>query len=137
MEVTGLVALKNEDPSDAGVWVVSASRDRHLKVWDGSNGQMQAEKDCGCPLTTLAAVDSPAGQLLLCGLEDGTIALRQFNPNFNLGFELTSSNASGHRTAVRAIIRLQNPVQDKLFFVSGCDSGFMNIWSLALAPLMG
>ncbi len=72
-------------------FIVSGSLDQTLRVWN-TNGEKVHEHDCGTygGVTALSFIEkTPAGPVLLVGLEDGTVQVRDF-PGFSLAFELNS-----------------------------------------------
>ncbi len=72
-------------------FIVSGSLDQTLRVWN-INGEKVHEHDCGKygGVTALSFIEkTPAGPVLLVGLEDGTVQVRDF-PGFSLAFELNS-----------------------------------------------
>ncbi|CAM9775115.1 unnamed protein product [Phaeothamnion confervicola] len=121
-----------------GGHVLSASLDHTIRVWNAGDGTSAYEFDAKEAVTALACVPvSSAGPLILYGLQNGSVAIRDY-PGFGLAFELLHAFYHvGHSRPVRAILPLAMPTTaagGPLYFASADDSGKMCMWELALPP---
>lgn len=119
---------------DNSAYFATGSRDRALKVWD-TNGKLQVSANTHAPVLALdTASAGPAGQpIVVVGLEDGTVELRQPNPNLMLRASILAiqgsgphrapqSNLAGHAGAVHDLICSVN------FFCSAAADGHLMVW---------
>ncbi|CAM9263020.1 unnamed protein product [Chrysoparadoxa australica] len=134
-EITSMAGpIKQE--GDQTEYIVSGSLDQSIRVWDTLSGEKVHELNCHANITALACVESPVGPLVLLGMDDGTIAVRDF-PGFSLAFELNSAIFRvGHRMSpVQTVVplRIEGPL-GKVYFMSGADDGKLICWCMHLAP---
>lgn len=118
---------------DAVQYMVTGSSDTTLRVWNAATGGKVHDCKSFARVTALAAFPtSPAGPLLLVGLENGAIAIRDF-PGFNLAFELNPKlfNVGHYNSPVRSLLPMIATGADQ-FFMSGGDDGKMFMWKMTM-----
>lgn len=115
------------------VFVLSASLDSTIKVWNASTGECVAsESHGGEGVTSMAIVESQDGtKILLVGLVSGNICARNLvqTPNcaaFEALFVLTSKFNMGHASSVKCLT-----AGPQATFYSGSDDGQIMVWQIA------
>lgn len=135
-EVTAIAAFA----LDNAEYFASGSKDRSLKVWDAM-GAIQVSIVTHSPILALdtALSAGPNGSpILVVGLQDGTVELRQPNPGFMLRASISPNTAGGpgggpshhrpppsgvgHKGAVNDLICSAN------FFCSAAADGHLMVW---------
>lgn len=125
--VTALIPLT----MDAGVFLLSSSLDGNIKVWDTKTGNCMVTESQGEGIVSMAVATTQANkQVLLLGLESGTIACRNIvqTPNaaaFSLLFTLSNRHTAGHNGEVFGLA--SGP--SSTFYSSGKDGNVM-VWQL-------
>lgn len=126
-DVTALIPLT----MDAGVFLLSGSLDGTIKVWEAATGNCMVTESHGEGIVSMTIATTQANkQVLLVGLESGTIACRNIIatntvPAFSLLFTLSSRHTAGHNGEVYAIA--SGP--SSTFYSSGKDGNVM-VWQL-------
>jgi len=107
---------------------MSGGMDAHVKVWNAQGGCDFSQKCAGAVLSLAATADPQGKAIVLCGLVDGTIELRQPDAGFKLRATLSSRFSVGHAGEVRALC-----CGEAYFCSVGADSKLM-VWQW-VAPL--
>ena len=103
-------------------YFLTGSMDRHVKVWNSSGG-CDHDQSCGGPVLSLCTtVDPGQKQIVLVGLVDGTIELRQPDLGFRLRATLSNRFSVGHPDQLKALC-----AGDGYFCSGGADAKLM-VW---------
>ena len=103
-------------------YFLTGSMDRHVKVWNSSGG-CDHDQQCGGPVLSLCTtVDPGQKQIVLVGLVDGTIELRQPDLGFRLRATLSNRFSVGHPDQLKALC-----AGDGYFCSGGADAKPM-VW---------
>ncbi|KAJ8611189.1 hypothetical protein CTAYLR_003585 [Chrysophaeum taylorii] len=121
-EVTAIAAFALDG---AGAYFATGGKDSSLKIWD-ANGVLQLSHATHAPVLALDTAPNAApnnSPVVVVGLDDGSIELRQPHPNFMLRAALsTTYSPAGHRGPVHTLICSAN------FFCSGAADGHLMVW---------
>jgi len=122
--VTAVCALAMGDQN----FFLTGSLDQHVRVWNGQGGCDFAQK-CGGQVLALCTTQDPSNKaVVLVGLADGTVELRQPELGFRLRATLSNRFSVGHHSEVKALC-----AGDAYFCSVGADSKLM-VWQW-VAPL--
>ena len=105
MPITALIPYV----SSAGTFILSASLDQTVKVWNAVTGECVASESHSEAITCMTiARDLGNNELLLLGMESGAIQCRNIQPYANIAafqliFTLTAYHNVGHEGAVKCI----------------------------------
>ena len=109
-------------------YFLTGSMDSHLKVWNASGGCDFTQK-CNGAILALCVTSEPANKaVVVVGLVDGTVELRQPDIGFKLRATLSNRFSVGHSGEVRAVC-----AGDGYFCSVGADAKLM-VWQW-VAPL--
>mmetsp|Transcript_6480 Transcript_6480/g.27274 ORF Transcript_6480/g.27274 Transcript_6480/m.27274 type:complete len:484 (+) Transcript_6480:216-1667(+) len=120
------LVLADEQP-----FFVTAGLDSCFKAWDAAGNLAFDKPGLPAPVMALATAGggvSAAAPLLLLGLQDGTVEIRQPTTQFKLRATLNATVTQGHRGEVRALA-----TGDQYFCSAGSDGRLM-VWQW-VAPL--
>lgn len=138
-ECAGMLSKNNDGHAEAitavcpltmgdAKYFVSGSMDAHLKVWNSSGGCDFTQK-CNGAILALDATQDPAGKaVVVIGLVDGTVELRQPDLGFKLRSTLSNKFSVGHNGSVRALCC------GEAYFCSVGDDSKLMVWQW-VAPL--
>ena len=130
-DVTALIPFT----MDAGVFLLSSSLDGNIKVWEASSGNCMVTESHGEGIVTMALATTQANkQVLLVGLESGTIACRNIIQTanaaaFSMLFSLTSSSGGRHNMGHSGEVYSIASGPSSTFYSSGKDGNVM-VWQL-------
>ena len=97
--VTAVCALAMGDQN----FFLTGSLDQHVRVWNGQGGCDFAQK-CGGQVLALCTTQDPGNKaVVLVGLADGTVELRQPELGFRLRATLSNRFSVGHHSEVKAL----------------------------------
>mmetsp|Transcript_9331 Transcript_9331/g.12929 ORF Transcript_9331/g.12929 Transcript_9331/m.12929 type:complete len:461 (+) Transcript_9331:31-1413(+) len=119
---TTALSLPTAIDSSGGVFFVTGSLDASFRAWD-VHGNLALEHKTSAPVTALATTaDRTSNTLLLVGLQDGNIEIRQPSLRFKLRAILNFSMTQGHRGEVRAFTTGDG------YFCSVGNDGHLMVW---------
>jgi len=122
--VTCVAPLKMADVE----YFMTGAMDGLVKVWNGQGGCDFSQKCAGAVLSLDATLDAGSKTIVLCGLVDGTVELRQPDAGFKLRATLSNRFSVGHTSEVRGLC-----CGEGYFCSVGADSKLM-VWQW-VAPL--
>jgi len=116
--VTSVAALAMGDQK----YFLTGSLDQHVKVWNSQGGN-DFDQKCGGQVLSLCATADPSGKaIVLVGLTDGTVELRQPDLGFRLRATLSNRFSVGHTGSIHALC-----AGESYFCSVGADAKLM-VW---------